>query len=168
MSEITAEQRAEWRRLCGKATAAPWDVSMPEGMDCVWMDVVGPDGDEVCEGETQPRLPIVSVECHADCRKERAEIEANLHLIAASRTALPQLLVALEAAEQRAERAERDTQRLDQLEAARLTARYMEASQPHLGITLKGFSVDCNGPWPTLREAIDAALTASDSAEEAE
>lgn len=77
----TAAERAEWARLCEAATPAPW----------VW---------ELGQIAHHPR---------PDCTESVAQgfdLDADCVLVCAARNALPALLTALDAAEQRAERAE--------------------------------------------------------------
>ena len=88
---MTPEERAEARRLVDAATPGPWYTG-PIGVD-------GPNGSMVADCDTQSET--------------RVTLAADIAFIAASRTLIPQLLDALEAAERERERErERDEARL--------------------------------------------------------
>jgi hypothetical protein len=60
MPEITPERLAEIEARCKAATKPPWKFSAPGGRDCIWMDVVDENGDEILSGETQPQTTYLS------------------------------------------------------------------------------------------------------------
>jgi hypothetical protein len=105
MPEITPERLAEIEARCKAATKPPWKFSAPGGRDCIWMDVVDENGDEILSGETQPQ-PHTCQNPEAE-RPRFEQVKADLEFAAHARTDIPDLLAALKQA-----REERDRSRL--------------------------------------------------------
>lgn len=95
MSEIaTDEQIARWKQLAEKATEGPWFVTNPDDDDCMNAFVITPiqTNDDLENSENNIAITLLQAPRYADNEKYLE----NAAFIAASRTAVPDLIARIE------------------------------------------------------------------------
>lgn len=89
---VSPENRAELRRLAEAATPGPWHLGKTGNTESHW----------VCAMDDEN---VIQPHCDHACRDAQREFDADAAFIAASRSAIPALLDALEEAERQRDKA---------------------------------------------------------------